>query len=150
MGSVEGREQGGLVGPLFTFVGSSEKAVYVDISVSKQYVTKDQMFIFILAMPGSDMLSTAVTSAQSVQVALTGLCPFGDNGNIVTVVSHLKILLFCRDLESDFEVKGSAPGCVLPWPVPRLGLFCTRDTVLLPPLCTLWLGLHSLSSFSAF
>lgn len=40
---MEGREQGGLVGPLFTFVGSSEKAVYVDISVSKQYVTESAL-----------------------------------------------------------------------------------------------------------
>lgn len=97
MGCVEGREQGGLVNPLLTSVGSSEKAVCVDNILSVNSVwpggsAKDQTFISILAMPGYDMLFTAITSAQSAQVAETGLCPSGDNENIVVVVSHVKAL----------------------------------------------------------
>lgn len=83
--------------PSLIFVGRSEKAAYADNVLSVNSVwpggsAKDQMFISILAMPSSDMLSTAITSGQSAQVTVTGLCPSRDNGNIVTVVSHLQAL----------------------------------------------------------
>lgn len=69
MGCEESREQRGLVGPLFPFVGSSENQYMWTTFLSVNSVwpggsAKDQMFIFILAMTSSDMLSIAVTSAE--------------------------------------------------------------------------------------
>lgn len=66
VGCVEGRGQGGQVDPCLTFIGSSERAVYADsiLSVNSEWPggsAKNQMFISILSMPGSD---TAVHSRQ--------------------------------------------------------------------------------------
>lgn len=104
---------------------------------------KDQMFISILAMTGSDMLSTAVTPGQSAQVAVTGLYPSGDNGNRVTVVSHLRALSVLYRFGIRLRSEGQCPQCPT---VARsqVRAFLYMVPFLLSTLCRL--ALHRLSS----